>query len=102
MDKHAPSKRIYVVERPIHNWMTDDILVLKARRRKYESLWRKTRLIVHFDIYSKSCMDVKTAISNSKSEILQKKISDCNGDQKKHQNCGHLARTEQANYVTKV
>ena len=26
---------------------------------------------------------VKTAISNSKSEILQKKISDCNGDQKK-------------------
>ena len=29
------------------------------------------------------CMDVKTAISNSKSDILQKKISDCNGDQKK-------------------
>ena len=26
---------------------------------------------------------LKTAISNSKSEILQKKISDCNGDQKK-------------------
>ena len=34
-------------------------------------------------MYSESCMDVKTAISNSKSEILQKKISDCNGDQKK-------------------
>ena len=32
-------------------------------------------------MYSESCMDVKTAISNSKSEILQKKISDCNGDQ---------------------
>ena len=28
-------------------------------------------------------MDVKTAISNSKSETLQKKISDFNGDQKK-------------------
>ena len=40
LDKHAPSKRIYVVERPMNNWMTDDILVLKARRRKYESLWR--------------------------------------------------------------
>ena len=60
--------------------MTDDILVLKARRRKYESLWRKTRLTVHFDIYPESYKDVKTAISNSKSEILQKKISDCNGD----------------------
>ena len=61
--------------------MTDNILVLKALRRKYESLWRKTRLTVHFDMYSGSCMDVKTEISQSKSEILQKKISDCNDDQ---------------------
>ena len=83
LDKHAPSKRINVVERPMNDWMSDDILVLKALRRKYESLWRKTRLTVHFDMYSESCMDVKTAIRNSKSEILQKKISDCNGDQKK-------------------
>ena len=59
LDKHAPSKRIYVVERPMNDWMTDDILVLKALRRKYESLWRKTRLTVHFDMYSESCMDVK-------------------------------------------
>ena len=72
LDKHAPSKRIYVVERPMNDWVTDDILVLKALRRKYESLWRKTRLTVQFDMYSESCMDVKTAISNSKSEILAK------------------------------
>ena len=63
--------------------MTDDILVLKALRRKYESFWRKTRLTVHFDMYSGSCMDVKTAISKSKSETFQKKILYCNGDQKK-------------------
>ena len=81
LDKHAPSKRIYVVEKPMNDWMTDYILVLKALRRKYESLWRQTRLTVHFDMYSESCMDVKTAIINSKSDILQKKISDCNGDQ---------------------
>ena len=30
LDKHAPSKRIYVVERPMNDWMTDDNLVLKA------------------------------------------------------------------------
>ena len=82
LDKNAPSKRIYVVER-LDDWMTDDILVLKALRRKYESLWRKTRLTVQFYMYSESCMDVKTAISSSKSVILQNKISDCNGDQKK-------------------
>ena len=59
LDKHAPSKRIYVVERHMNDWMTDDILVLKALRRKYESLWRKARFTVHFDMYSESCMDVK-------------------------------------------
>ena len=32
----------------MNDWMTDDILVLKTLRRKYESLWRKTRLTVHF------------------------------------------------------
>ena len=42
LDKHAPSKRIFVVDRPMNDWMTDDILVLKAHRRKYESLWRRT------------------------------------------------------------
>ena len=39
LDKHAPSKRFYVVERHMNGWMTNDILVLKALRRKYESLW---------------------------------------------------------------
>ena len=29
LDKHAPSKRINVVERPMNDWMSDDILVLK-------------------------------------------------------------------------
>ena len=82
-DKHAPSKRIYVVDRPMNDLMTDDILVLKVFRRKYELLWRKTCLTVHFDMYSESCMVVKKASSKSKSVILQKKISDCNGDQKK-------------------
>ena len=38
LDEHAPSKRIYVVEIPMNHWMTDDMLVLKALRRKYESL----------------------------------------------------------------
>ena len=83
MDKHALSKRIYVVERPMNDWMIDDILIQKALHRKYESLWRKTRLTVHFDMYSESCMAAKKAISKSKFRILQNKISDCNGGQKK-------------------
>ena len=55
LDYIITSKRIYVVDRHMNDWMTDDILVLKALRRKYESLWRKTRVTVHFDIYSYTC-----------------------------------------------
>ena len=44
----------------MNDWRTDTILVLKALRRQNESLWRKTRLTVHFDMYSDSCMAVKS------------------------------------------
>ena len=37
LDKHAPSKPFYVVDRPMNEWMTNDMLVLKSPRRKYES-----------------------------------------------------------------
>ena len=59
LDKHAPSIRIYVVDIPMNDWMTYDILVQKSLRHKYESLWRKTRITVHLDMYSESFMAVK-------------------------------------------
>ena len=48
--RELPSKLIYVVERPMNDWLTDDILVLKALGRKYESLWRKVRLVSLFTL----------------------------------------------------
>ena len=32
LDKHAPNKNLYVVGRPLNEWMTDDSLTLKAIR----------------------------------------------------------------------
>ena len=82
LDKHAPLKTIQVVERPMNDWINDDILALKIKRRRNESLWRRTRLTIHYDLYKESCMAVKKAISESKSQIFQKKINECHGDQK--------------------
>ena len=73
LDKHAPSKRIHVVDRRMND-PTDDILVLKALRRKYESLWRKTRLTVHFDMYSESCMAVKKQLVRVKLLYCKRKF----------------------------
>ena len=63
--------------------MTDDILLLKKIRRKKELIWRKHPITINFDIYIASCEAVKNAIDSSKAELIQRKIIDCNGNQKK-------------------
>ena len=83
LNKHVPKKNIYVVDRPLNEWMTDDILTLKAIRRKNELIWRKTRTTINFDIYYDSCEAVKEAISKRKSELMEQRVIDCEGDQKK-------------------
>ena len=83
LNKHAPNKNIYVVDRPLNEWMTDDILTLKAIRRKNGLIWRKTRTTINFDIYYDSCKAVKEAISKRKSELMEQRVIDCEGDQKK-------------------
>ena len=72
-----------MVDRPLNEWMTDDILTLKAIRRKIELIWRKTRTTINFDIYYDSCEAVKEAISKRKSELMEQRVIDCKGDQKK-------------------
>ena len=83
LDKHAPLKKITVVDRPLNEWMTNNILALKAIRRKNELIWRKTRITKNFNIYYDSCMAVKKAISIRKAELMEQKVIKCEGDQKK-------------------
>ena len=63
--------------------MTDDIRALKAKRRKNEVIWRKNLLFINFEICQKSCMAVKYAIVENKTQTIHKRITDSNGDQKK-------------------
>ena len=51
-------KRLKIVDRPLNNWMNDDIQALKAIRRKNEDIRRKNP-IVNFEIYQDSCTAVK-------------------------------------------
>ena len=48
--EHAPLKKITVVDRPLNEWMTDNIRALKAIRRKNELILRKTRITINFNI----------------------------------------------------
>ena len=54
------------------------------RRYSYtESYSSKTRTTIKFDIYYDSCKAVKEAISKRKSELMEQRVIDCEGDQKK-------------------
>ena len=66
LDKLAPLKKICSVDRPMSDWMTDDIRALKAKRRTNEVIWCKNPLFVNFEIFQKSCMAVKYAIDEKK------------------------------------
>ena len=63
--------------------MTGDIRALKAIPRKNEVIWRENPLFVNFVIFQKSCMAVKHAIGENKTETMHKRITDSNGDQNK-------------------
>ena len=82
LDKHAPQKKIQIVDRPLNDWMNDDIQALKAIRRKKEDIWRKNPIVVNFEIYKDSCTAVKNAIAESKTHVMQEKIAKTKGDQK--------------------
>ena len=83
LDKLAPLKKICSVDRPMSDWMTDNIRALKAKRRKNEVIWRKNPLFVNFENFQESCMAVKNAIDENKTQTIHKRIADSNGDQKK-------------------
>ena len=70
LNKHAPLKK-------------DDIRALKIIRRKNEVIWRKNPRCINFEIFQESCMAVKHAIDENKIQVIQKKITESNSDQKK-------------------
>ena len=83
MDTHAPLKNDHVVSRDLQPWMSEEILSVKREKRKSEQIWRKTKLIVHLEIFRALCLKLKTLIHDAKEKCFHKKISDCGGDQNK-------------------
>ena len=71
-----------VVGRPLNEWMTDNILELKAIRLKMSSIGGKTRITINFNMYYDICMAVKKAISIRKTELMEQMVINCEGDQK--------------------
>jgi hypothetical protein len=77
IDKHAPQKTKTIVIRPVTPWFGPDIAQAKRERRKYEKLWRKTKLTVHRSMYIDMRQQVNRLVKKCKVEYFNKKVSDC-------------------------
>ena len=60
--------------------MSEEILSVKREKQKSEQIWRKTKLIVHLEIFRALCLKLKTLIHDAKEKCFPKKISDSGGD----------------------
>ena len=75
LDKHAPLKTIQVTVRKESPWYTSDIKSLKRECRKIERKWRRTKLEIHKQLYSKALKTVTEAITAAKRHYYLSEIN---------------------------
>ena len=64
-------------------WYSDKLRSAKKIRRKAERTWRRTSLMVHFEIYRDLCRKMNTLLFEEKKCFYSTKIEECGKDQKK-------------------
>ena len=82
LDKHAPEKTVNITFRPDSPWMNDEIWQQKRLRRKFESMWRRTGLQVHREMYVHQRDIVNSMIQKAKVTYYKDKITQCDQNQK--------------------
>lgn len=82
LDQHAPEKSVTITFRPNTPWMNEDIVHHKRLRRRFESMWRRTGLQVHREMYVHQKDTVNSMIQKAKVCYYQDKIAQCDQDQK--------------------
>ena len=79
LDKHAPATRSKVVHRDRPSWMDEEYVLERAKRRKFERKYKRTRCFIDkrlLDIQTRICKDL--AVAKRTHGLKQKIISHCN------------------------
>ncbi|KAL9978237.1 hypothetical protein ACROYT_G015732 [Oculina patagonica] len=80
IDKHAPEVSRSITLRPHAPWFTAELRDAKRKRRRCERAYRKSRLVVHEQIYREQCRSYATLLENTKAQYYKSKIEEA--DQK--------------------
>jgi exonuclease III len=82
LDKHAPLKTKTITLRPKQPWFTDKLYRAKCDKRLAEHQWRKTRLIIHREIYCTKRTEYNHLLAEAKKCYYHTKIVESGQDSK--------------------
>jgi exonuclease III len=83
LEKHAPVQYKVKVVRPRVPWFNNDLMRLKARRRKLEKKMRKTNNVSDISTYRNVCNEYCLLLKNTKTTYYSDMIEHCAGDSKR-------------------
>ena len=82
LDHHVPLITRTITLRQNSQWMNDEILEVKRDKRRYERLWKKTKLAVHLTAYKAKRNELTSVIQKAKERHEEAKIAACGNNQK--------------------
>ena len=75
LDDHAPVTQRTITTRSECPWFTTNIKLAKAKRKRLEKQWRRTRLTVHHEIYTQQRDLTNSLIQEAKKDYYHNKLS---------------------------
>jgi hypothetical protein len=82
MNKHAPEKTKFLVQRQEIPWYNDAVRSTKQNLRQIERTWRKSGLEVHKQMFCAQRTIWRQEIIRAKAEYYSSKVADCQNDTK--------------------
>ncbi len=82
LDTHAPKCEKDLPVRPRQEWFNNDIKIERQLRRKYERLYKRTKLTCHEDMLRNQKNKVNIMCRSARCEHYSKKVQECGTDQK--------------------
>lgn len=82
LDTHAPLKQRVLRLRPQSPWYSAEIVEAKRLRRRYEQMWRKSRLTVHREMFITQRNLVSSLLHKSRCLYFSSKVKETYGNSK--------------------
>ena len=90
LDRHAPLVSRTVSDRSDAGWFNKNVKQAKRDKRRAESIWRKSGLMVHREIFLNQKNRLNVEIKNAKRKYYNTKFSDVNSCKELYQLSNHL------------